>query len=626
MPVATSAGLIELLRDGGLLLPEQLDEAAKLPAHFPDPEALSQQLVRAGLLTEYQSKQIWEFNGLGLVLESYVLLDLQGKGNMGQVFKARHRLLGRVTALKVISKECLTDADSVARFQREARAAARLAHCNIVTVYDFGKATDGTLYLAMEYVGGRDLAKKVKEEGPLPVALACDYIRQAALGLQHSHECNVVHRDVKPHNIMVSGDGALVKVLDFGLASWVSSDLASTRLTKDKAGMGTPHYMSPEQSVNAHDATICSDIYSLGCTLYHLLAGKPPFYARETYANVLAAHLQGQAPPPLYEFRNDVPPELEKIISKMKAKESAHRYQTPAEVAEALEQFCEGSSSPSKSQPSVKEAVLTIANSIFNAILPNKLPPPKQKPATATVKGGDISKITAIPQGEEPRKAPVALSRIANSIGMQLVLIPNGRFTMGSPPHEPGRDNDEEHRKVKISKPFYMGIYTVTQAQYQRVINKNPSHFKGAENPMECINWFDAMQFCQKLSDLKAEKDQGRVYRLPTKAEWEYACRAGSQAAFCYGDDPEMLAKYAWYDKNSESRTHPVGKLRPNDWELHDMHGNVWEWCADYDLRGGSWNVGSRECRSAFGDRVAPGGCHNDIGFRVVCDVPASRP
>ena len=194
---------------------------------------------------------------------------------------------------------------------------------------------------------------------------------------------------------------------------------------------------------------------------------------------------------------------------------------------------------------------------------------------------------------------------------------------------------------VEITRPFYLGVHEVTQAQYEAVIGRNPSGFKGAAHPVEQVNWDDAVAFCGRLSELPAEKAAGRLYRLPTEAEWEYACRAGSTTTYSFGDETARLAEFGWYSNNSGSaKLHPVGEKKPNAWGLYDMHGNVWEWCHDWygpypvgDVadptgpesgsvrvdRGGSWHYIARFCRSASRYRFAPGSRTSVLGFRVLC-------
>jgi serine/threonine protein kinase len=212
-------------------------------------------------------------------IAGYEILEPLGEGGMGQVYKARHLRLDRIVALKVIHQDRLAQPDAVRRFHREARAAARLAHPHLVTVFDVDEV-GGTHFLAMEYIEGTDLGRWVKARGPLPAARACDYVRQAALGLQHIHERGLVHRDIKPANLFLTANETLVKVLDLGLARLDQpgpSDQMSSELTQPGVVMGTPAFLAPEQARDSRRVDIRSDIYSLGCTLYCLLTGRVPF-------------------------------------------------------------------------------------------------------------------------------------------------------------------------------------------------------------------------------------------------------------------------------------------------------------------------------------------------------------
>jgi len=217
---------------------------------------------------------------------------------------------------------------------------------------------------------------------------------------------------------------------------------------------------------------------------------------------------------------------------------------------------------------------------------------------------------------------------LGNKVTMKLVLIPAGKFMMGSPKEEKDRfDNEGPQREVTLTKPFYMGVYEVTQAQYEAVMGANPSRYKGPTNPVESVSWDEAAEFSKKLSE-KA----GRAVRLPTEAEWEYACRAGTQTAFSFGDDPLALGDYAWHGRNSGDTTHPVGQKKPNAWGLFDMLGNVQEWCADW--KGDSFGKGPSKDPSgpATGElRVQRGGSYfNSSADAYRCarsesDYPANR-
>jgi formylglycine-generating enzyme required for sulfatase activity/serine/threonine protein kinase len=231
-------------------------------------------------------------------------------------------------------------------------------------------------------------------------------------------------------------------------------------------------------------------------------------------------------------------------------------------------------------------------------------------------------------------KAIFAERPFINSINLALKKLPAGKFVMGE-----GSDAHE----VSLTKPFYIGVYEVTQEQYQRVMGTNPSFFEGASNPVEDVSWEDAVRFCRKLSELPEEKNAGRVYRLPTEAEWEYACRGGTTTEFSFGDDRSKLGEYAWVDKNSGRATHPVGKKKPNAWGLYDMHGNVWEWCSDWYgdypkgavtdpvgpvngslrvRRGGSWFLDAAICVSALRNGGTPVYRLDTIGFRLALSSP----
>jgi serine/threonine protein kinase len=335
--------LIERLRDSGLLNPAQLQELSALPeARDPDPRPLGLLILKRGWLTRFQINIIAQGRGKDLLLGPYLVLDSIGEGAMGQVFKAQHRHMNRVIALKVIRKERLAGPDAIKRFYQEAQAAAQLSHPNIVIAYDAGKL-ETTHYLAMEYVDGTDLFRLVKQSGPLSVVQACDFIRQAALGLQHANERGLVHRDIKPSNLLLARDGenrqsspfGTVKILDMGLARQQGQGGKELGVTHAGAVIGTPDYLSPEQAVDSRAADIRSDLYSLGCTMYFLLTGKPPFQA-DSLTQLLLKHQLDQ-PVALEKLRPTVPSQVSAIVRKLMAKRPEDRFQTPTELIRALE-------------------------------------------------------------------------------------------------------------------------------------------------------------------------------------------------------------------------------------------------------------------------------------------------
>lgn len=252
----------------------------------------------------------------------------------------------------------------------------------------------------------------------------------------------------------------------------------------------------------------------------------------------------------------------------------------------------------------------------------------------------------ADPDSEETSSDATTAEMQIKDLGLTLVRIKLGSFTMGSPATEDGRDNDEIPHEVTLTEPYWLGRTEVTQSQYEAVMGKNPSHFKGKDRPVEMVSWRDAVEFCKKLT--ARERAAGRLppgqeYRLPTEAEWENACRAGSKTAYCFGDDAEKLDDYAWYASNFGKHTHEVAGKQPNAWGLYDMHGNVSEWCndryAEYPrgavrdpsgpprgspsrvARGGSWNVSAWKCRSADRVGISPKISNVYLGFRLARDV-----
>ena len=261
-----------------------------------------------------------------------------GRGGMGVVYLAHNTMMGRDEVLKVMGRQFMERPSVLERFQREIRAVAKLRHPNIVAAYS-AFHIEGGLVFSMEYVEGLDLSRLVKAKGPLPLTHATYFVHQAALGLQHAHEKGMVHRDIKPHNLMLTHDGKarVVKVLDFGLAKATREQKVDSGLTSEGQALGTPDYIAPEQILNAQEADIRADLYSLGATLFYLLTGRPPFQASSLY-DLYQAHISRDVEP-LNLLRPEVPAELAALVAKLMAKDPARRFQTPGEVAQALTPF-----------------------------------------------------------------------------------------------------------------------------------------------------------------------------------------------------------------------------------------------------------------------------------------------
>jgi serine/threonine-protein kinase len=294
--------------------------------------ALARRLVDEAILTDYQAGRLLKDRGHGLANERYVILDLIGSGSMGQVYRARHKLMGRIVALKMISAERVHSPGKVARFRREVLLASRLDHPNVVRAFDADQF-EGIPCLVMEYVPGQDLERRIRARGPLSPAKATRYAAQAALGLKHAHEQGIIHRDIKPSNLLL-GPGGQIKVLDFGVGALMESwDDSDTHQTAEGMVCGTVDYMSPEQ-VTCGKLDGRSDLYNLGCTLYVLLTGRTPFPGPSKIER-LARRIHS-SPVPITDVLPNLHPGLVRTLDRLIATEPEDRFPTAAEAAEAL--------------------------------------------------------------------------------------------------------------------------------------------------------------------------------------------------------------------------------------------------------------------------------------------------
>ena len=293
---------------------------------------LARQAVQSQALTLWQAQQLLAGRTNGFKVDRYVLLELIGQGGMGRVYLARDTRLNRRVALKILAPERINNPRAVARFQREARVGAQLQHENLVRIYDFGES-NGRYFLVMEFIEGKTIGHLLSEQGPMPLATAVRLVRQVALGLGHAHRKGLIHRDVNPYNILVTHDG-VAKLADLGLAIDLSD---SDRVTREGATVGTFDYVAPEQARHSHAADIRSDIYSLGCTLYHMLSGQVPFPS-PSLPEKLFAH-QAMEPTPLEQIAPGIPAGLAEVVRTMMRKQPDDRYETPTQVVQALEPY-----------------------------------------------------------------------------------------------------------------------------------------------------------------------------------------------------------------------------------------------------------------------------------------------
>jgi serine/threonine protein kinase len=337
MPIpATQSEFLDLVAKSTLVEPAVLDaflQQLRFDPVLPEtPDQLAAALVLQGLLTSFQAELLLQGKWRGFLLGRYKVLQPIGAGGMGSVYLCEHRFMRRRAALKVLPPERAKNPADLERFYREARAVAALDHPNIVRAYDIDR--EGKFhYLAMEYVEGASLQQIVMQQGPLSPLKAASYLRQAALGLHHAYSAGLIHRDVKPANLLVEHTG-VVKLLDLGLARFFHDVEDDISVKNEETVLGTADFVAPEQAINSHSVDIRADIYSLGATFYFCLTGRPPFPGG-SIAHKLMAHCTGR-PQPIRNFRDDVPAELIAILDKMMARKPEKRYATPADVAVAV--------------------------------------------------------------------------------------------------------------------------------------------------------------------------------------------------------------------------------------------------------------------------------------------------
>jgi serine/threonine protein kinase len=367
MPIDSIETFLAILQRMQVLTPQEVQEVThELGPHFTSPRDLAHYFTEIDWLTTYQAHLLFSNRWEELTVGPYLILDRLGEGGVSKVFKAWDTVKGRTVALKVLHQHLMDRSAAVREFQRELQAVTRLSHPNIIRTFD-AHQVEALHYFAMEYVEGVDLDCYVRQSGPLPIEQACDYVRQVALGLQHAHQLGLVHRDIKPANLFLvnppsgplalgrRGPDPVVKILDWGLArvrpdAGDPTDRASLDLDAEKGLLiGTADYIAPEQARDPCLVDIRTDIYSLGCTLYFLLVGQPPFRGGSLMQKLLQH--QDAERPLVREVRPDVPEELAIVVQRMMARHPEKRYAIPLLVAAALRHFATGATGRPGSTP-----------------------------------------------------------------------------------------------------------------------------------------------------------------------------------------------------------------------------------------------------------------------------------
>ncbi|HEY6333769.1 MAG TPA: bifunctional serine/threonine-protein kinase/formylglycine-generating enzyme family protein, partial [Blastocatellia bacterium] len=595
------------------------------------------------------------------IARDYEVIRLLGKGGMGEVYLAEQLRVGRRrVALKVLNRACSDSPDLVRRFENEAASAGRIQHPNVVMVFDSRITEDGQLYVAMEYVEGKDLREIIEARGVLPLDEVIEITKQIAAGLAAAHKLGIVHRDIKPDNIMMArreDGGLIVKILDFGIARLLerSGDGSQTRTG---VVMGTPFYMSPEQALGHTGEKIDSrsDIYSLGMVVYQMLTGRRCFES-DSWMQIIYKHIN-EIPTPPSKIRPELAQygEIERVVLKSLEKLPQNRQATATQFAEELEsaykqtllessqetiradysgtvparEYVYGSGTPTAAGPGSDLAHPAFSQST-GAVSPTTAPPvfnepPQTQPQSAAtswqgttdtttvrmprrfwtkrnsiiaavlllllVAGAVVVVLNLGPVKERFTKArPVGPIRtlsftvsrlnpagevveanrasaryfaedLGNGLGLQMMEIPEGTFMMGTPEAERDLHPDEVPQHEVTVRNFDMSRDEITIAEWQAVaklpkvnrdLNPAPSSFpEDPRMPVENVSWFDAQEFCARLSALT-----GRKYRLPTEAEWEYACRAGTTTPFYFG--PTITSNVVDYDAHYPYGSAPRG-------------------------------------------------------------------
>ncbi|MEL7039254.1 MAG: bifunctional serine/threonine-protein kinase/formylglycine-generating enzyme family protein [Cyanobacteria bacterium J06592_8] len=597
--------------------------------------------------------QFWRMFENEWFTPKYRLKKLLGAGSFAAVFLADEVLHDRVirqVAIKIFSNEGKQESQI-----QELQTAISLKHPGLLEGFSpeqgWLKGIE-CLGLVME-LAQNSLAKRL-QQGKIPLFEVQTIVNNLASALDYLHQKGIVHRDIKPANIMhVDGQW---KLTDFGISRLL--DHSTSNDTAPSHQVGTIAYAPPESYTGK--ISLAWDMWSLGVVLAEILTHKHPF-AGNTIAELME-RVKTEVP----DLPADIPPPFAAIIEGCLMKDYRQRWRA-SQVLAALD--------PTSSLGKV--TVLLPLSPSFRKVLPQEasargyvsIPAAgvrvENTPASPTVSEQPTRSISKV---EKKKKTPGRITIptwqsnyqecLPSGEVLDLIAVPAGNFLMGTATEEIEQISRLETwfkvREVtqwlrpempqhRVSVPgFYMSKTPITQEQWQAVMSTNSSHFSGLKRPVECVSWWEAVEFCDRLSQLT-----GKRYRLPTEAEWEYACRAGTQTLYNYGNNKQQLRNHAWYTWNAQQKTHPVGQKQANTWGLHDLHGLVWEWCQDrwhgnyngapgdgspwmnaghptkHTVRGGSWYSLADDCRSTYRFCYDASFRYPSIGFRIVvsCSV-----
>jgi len=594
----------------------------------------------------------------------YKIIKLLGSGGFGDTYLAED--LDLPNHPKCVVKHLKPNSDPTVLqiirrlFDSEAQVLYRLGNDSDQIPRLFAHFEEqGQFYLVQEFVDGEDLSQEITPGKRLTEREVIKLLQEILEILAVVHKKNIIHRDIKTQNIMRRRQDSKIVLIDFGAVKEVNTMMVNAQgQTTVSVAIGTHGYMPSEQA--AGQPKLCSDIYAVGMLGIYALTGLQPYELPKDPTN-------GEI---IWRNWANVSEKFASVLNKMVSYHFRDRYPSAVEALQALtpQQPQQRQPPPApapKPQPqpvpnlsrrrAIQTAGWTVAGislafigerllSLFNS---------GDRPNTTSTSFNSLQTfqfetVTVDAQGKinnrSNREAKYFVENLGNGVTLEMVQIPGGNFTMGSPEGEANRNKHESPQHLVRVPGFFMGKYEVTQAQYQAIIGTNPSKLKGEKRPVEEVNWHDAVEFCQKLS-----QKTGRTYRLPSEAEWEYACRAGTTTPFYFGETitTDLVNYDGKYPYGSapkgeyRDQTTYVGKFTPNSFGLYDMHGNVWEWCQDlYDdsyqgaptngsarliskyhtglLRGGSFVSDARECRCAARLNLAHEFSNGACGFRVV--------